>query len=127
MTTVCLHDKQQIEAFLRGNTYLHLYEIGDLDDFFWQYTTWYAVKEEQSIAQVALLYIAPSMPVLLAISAEPTNKMRTLLRSIIHLLPTRFYAHVSYPMSEDKGLVSGLHRNSAYLERRAALASLSDT
>ncbi|HAG98892.1 MAG TPA: GNAT family N-acetyltransferase, partial [Ktedonobacter sp.] len=53
MTAVCLHDKQEIEAFLRGNIYLHLYEIGDLDDFFWQYTTWYAQKEEQSIAQVA--------------------------------------------------------------------------
>src|SRR5712691_8901590 len=34
---------------------------------------------------------------------------------------------VSYPMSKDKGLVSGLHRNSAYRLRRAALASSLDT
>jgi len=34
---------------------------------------------------------------------------------------------VSYPMSKDKGLVSELHRNSAYLVRRAALASSLDT
>ncbi len=33
---------------------------------------------------------------------------------------------VSYPTSGRRGLVSGLHRNSAYLERRAALASCSD-
>src|SRR5436853_837282 len=95
MATVCLHDKQEIEVILRGNTFLHLYEIGDLDDFFWQYTTWYAQKEEQSIAQVALLYSAPALPVLLAISDEPTDRMRAFLCSIIHLLPTRFYAHLS--------------------------------
>src|SRR5437016_13066680 len=34
---------------------------------------------------------------------------------------------VSDPMSKDKGLVSGLHRNSAYRARRAALASSLDT
>ena len=34
---------------------------------------------------------------------------------------------VSYPMSKDKGFVSELHRNSAYLVRRAALASSLDT
>ncbi len=34
---------------------------------------------------------------------------------------------VSCPRSKDTGLVSGLHRNSLYLCRRSALASLSDT
>ncbi len=35
MKTVCLHAKDQIEAFLRRHTFLRLYSIGDLDDFFW--------------------------------------------------------------------------------------------
>jgi len=43
MKAVCLHDKSAIEQFLRRNTWLHLYELGDLDEFFWQYTTWYAL------------------------------------------------------------------------------------
>jgi GNAT superfamily N-acetyltransferase len=95
MATVCLHDKQEIEAILRGNTYLHLYEIGDLDDFFWQYTTWYALKEQQRITQVALLYSGIGLPVLLGITEEPGDRMHALLSSINHLLPRRFYAHLS--------------------------------
>lgn len=130
MTAVCLHDKQEIEAFLRGNTYLHLYEIGDLDDFFWQYTTWYAQKEEQCIAQVALLYSAPAMPVLLAISEEPTDRMRTLLRSIIHLLPTRFYAHLSGNLAtvfaDDYRIIShGLHYKMALVDK-ASMDTIDD-
>jgi hypothetical protein len=52
MAAVCLHDKEEIAAFLRRNTFLHLYEIGDLDDFFWQYTTWYSFTEQQKVSQV---------------------------------------------------------------------------
>ena len=95
MATVCLHDKQEIEVILRGNTFLHLYEIGDLDDFFWQYTTWYALKEQQRIAQVALLYSGIGLPVLLGITEEPGDRMHALLSSVNHVLPRRFYAHLS--------------------------------
>ena len=96
MAVVCLHDKEQIETFLRGNTFLHLYEIGDLDDFFWQYTTWYAqLQPQQRFSQVALLYSAPAIPVLLGISEEPAEAMRALLSSILRLLPKRLYAHLS--------------------------------
>ncbi len=56
MKAICLHSKEEIEKFLRRNTFLHLYSIGDLDDFFWQYTTCYALKENQKITQLALLY-----------------------------------------------------------------------
>lgn len=95
MKALCLHSKEEIEQFLRRNTFLHLYAIGDLDDFFWQYTTWYALKDLQRITQVALLYSGISLPVLLGISEEPTAGMRALLHSIIHLMPKRFYAHFS--------------------------------
>lgn len=95
MKAICLHSKQEIEQFLRHNTFLHLYAIGDLDDFFWQYTTWYALKDQQHITQVALLYSGISLPVLLGISEEPMDGMQALLQSIIHLLPKRFYGHFS--------------------------------
>jgi predicted GNAT family acetyltransferase len=95
MKALCLHSKQEIEQFLRRNTFLHLYAIGDLDDFFWQYTTWYAFKDLQHITQLALLYSGISLPVLLGISEEATAGMRSLLQAIIHLMPKRFYAHLS--------------------------------
>lgn len=94
MKTVCLHEKDQIEAFLRQNSELHLYSIGDLDDFFWQYTTWYALIDEEYIEQIVLFYTGSSLPVLLGLTEEP-RLMKELLKTIIHLLPKRFYAHLS--------------------------------
>lgn len=93
MKTICIHDRDSIEAFLRHNTFLHLYSLGDLDDFFWHHTTWYALIEQQ-IEQLVLLYTGTSLPVLLGLTEEATS-MQELLRSIIHLLPKRFYAHLS--------------------------------
>ena len=45
MPVVSLHEKGEIERYLRNNALIHLYELGDLDDFFWPCTTWYALKE----------------------------------------------------------------------------------
>ena len=42
MSAIVLHDKDQIAGLLWQNVYLNLYSLGDLDDFFWNYTTWYA-------------------------------------------------------------------------------------
>ena len=95
MKVMSLHSQQEIEAFLRTNPFLHLYSLGDLDDFFWPYTTWYALKDQQQIMQLALLYIGTPLPVLLALTEEPTDQMRELLQSILHLLPIRLYTHVS--------------------------------
>lgn len=95
MRSVYLHSKQEIEQFLRRNTFLHLLSIGDLDDAFWQYTTWYALKEQEQISQVALLYTGISVPAFLAVSEPPTAAMRELLQSIVDLLPRRFYAHLT--------------------------------
>ncbi|MCK4306310.1 MAG: GNAT family N-acetyltransferase [Candidatus Eisenbacteria sp.] len=95
MRTVCLHDKDELEVFLRRNTFLHLYEIGDLDDFFWPYTCWYALKDDDGIREVALLYLGLNPPTLLAFTRDPSGAMGELLRSSRHLLPARFYAHLS--------------------------------
>ena len=98
MQIVSLHDKSAIEQYLRQNTLIHLYELGDLDDFFWQYTTWYALKEAEQIQSLTLLYSAINPPVLLAIG-ENLPALRDLLQPMIHLLPPRFYAHLSGDLS----------------------------
>jgi RimJ/RimL family protein N-acetyltransferase len=95
MTTikpVCLHDRDTIAAYLCKNVALHLYEIGDLDDFFWQYTTWYAHVEESEIRQISLLYSGTDLPILLGLSTDPVG-MQALLRAIMPFLPRRIYTH----------------------------------
>jgi len=94
MPLLSLHDKDAIERILRRNTPIHLYELGDLDDFFWPYTTWYALEEEGQIAEIALLYTALERPTLLAIT-ENLPAMGSLLELLLPILPRQFYAHLS--------------------------------
>jgi len=99
MQAISLHDQATIAAFLRRTPWLHLYHLGDLDDFFWPYTVWYASQTEDAIGQLALLYTALADPVLLAIS-DDAPAMRGLLASILHLLPRRIYSHLSEGVAE---------------------------
>lgn len=94
MSFIHLHDKGAIERTLRKNVGLHIYSLGDLDDFFWPHTEWYAVGNSTEINQIALLYSGQTPPVLLAFS-ENTEEMKGLLASLLPLLPPRFYAHLS--------------------------------
>src|SRR5690606_36478209 len=64
-------------------------ELGDLDDAFWPRTTWYADGSE-----VVLIYAAPGLPVMLALTERPAA-MRALLGAILPWMPRRFYAHLS--------------------------------
>ena len=94
-----IHNKDEIEAFLRKNVGLHIYSIGDLDDFFWRNTLWYAVKKNDEIQDIALLYTGPSLTTLQALS-EQVKTMQELLRLIFHELPNRFHAHLSPGVEE---------------------------
>lgn len=94
-----LHDKAEIEKYLSKNILLNIYSIGDLDDFFWNYTTWYAAKEDDEIQSLILSYAAPNMPTFIAVS-DDNSKMAGLLSSILHLLPRRFYAHLNGGLSD---------------------------
>jgi len=99
MGVIHLHDKGRIEAFLRRNVYLHIYSIGDLDDFFFSDTIWYGWEEGDEIRAVALLYTASADPTLLALS-EQQDVMWELVQSIFPVLPERFYAHLSPAVAE---------------------------
>jgi len=90
-----LYDKSAIEAFLRRSPFLHLYALGDLDDRFWPATTWYGRIEAGEIRAVALLYGGLGLPTLLALGGEEMPHLEELLRSILPLLPRRFYTHLS--------------------------------
>jgi len=90
-----LHGKDEIERFLRRNTFLHIYSIGDLDDFFWENTIWYALKNGDEIREIVLLYTALEMPTLLALTEPPIREMGNFLESLLSLLPRKFYAHLT--------------------------------
>lgn len=94
-----LHDRPTIENFLRQNVHLNLYSLGDLDDFFWSDTTWYALKQGGEITALALMYTGEALPVLLALS-DPLEPMCELLSDLRRILPRRFYSHLSPGLEE---------------------------
>jgi len=70
MKAICLHDKSTVETFLRGNVFLNIYGLGDLDDFFCPYTTWYALTDAGDIQAIALMYTGGSLPCLHALAED---------------------------------------------------------
>lgn len=99
MKAVSLHEKEQIYQRLKKEVYLHLYSIGDLDDFFWPRTIWFGLLDGKQLRQVALLYLGHDMPILLALSKD-IQEMRTLLNKIKDTLPAHVYAHLSPTLIE---------------------------
>jgi ribosomal protein S18 acetylase RimI-like enzyme len=85
-------DRAWLRQRLRADPALHLYELGDLDDFFWPNTRWFARGDA-----IALVYTASELPVLVALgdAAELLGELRD-------ELPARIYAHLS------PGLVTNL-------------------
>lgn len=99
---VCLHAKHEVEEFSRKNPFLHVYALGDLDDFFWPHTTWYALRAAGEVRQLVLFYNDPTMriPTLMAYAEQPVALMRELLHALLRVLPRRFYAHLTESVAD---------------------------
>ncbi len=94
MSVIQLQDKETIESFLRRNPELHIYALGDLDDFFWPHTTWFGRQEAGDLKDIVLVYAGRAMPTVIA-EAEQPEGMRSLLQEMGSRLPQRFHAHLS--------------------------------
>jgi hypothetical protein len=92
-------DKVVLESFIRQNPGLHLYIIGNLDDFFWPYTKWYGIIDNARLRSVFLIYSGSKLPVLFAL--EDTDKLQSenLLNSLVPKLPAsrRHYRDANLP------------------------------
>lgn len=97
-----ISDKKRLLSFLKADPFLHLYAIGDLDDFFWDRTTWYAWEEKRTIRSLFLLYRGnASFPTLLALEEKNSREAGLLLRELCQQLPERFYGHFSLHLESE--------------------------
>ena len=94
---ICLHDKSVIETYLRRNSALHIYELGDLEDFFWPYTQWFSSEDGGEITALFLMYYGKELPVVLALADGDKQgaHLGQLLAGSRRVLPRRFYASLS--------------------------------
>jgi ribosomal protein S18 acetylase RimI-like enzyme len=96
MQILYLNDKPKIETYLRKDIPLHIYGLGDLDDFFWPYTFWFGSKRNRRLQSVVLLYTATNPPILLGLASPgEIESIRKLLHSLLPLLPETLYVHLS--------------------------------
>lgn len=95
MSPICLHDRKLIETLLReDDVWLHLYELGDLEEPFWRHTTWYTLPLKGS-RPVVLLYSGLSRPALLGLTKRYPDQLKDLLGMLPPLLPPACHAHLS--------------------------------
>ncbi|MAT96841.1 MAG: GNAT family N-acetyltransferase [Anaerolineaceae bacterium] len=114
--TIYVHDKARIEAFLRRDPILHMFGLGDLDDFYWPYTSWYGLEDNNEIQQLVLTYIDAPNLVLMALTNERPEQMRQLLESIIHLLPKQLYVHLSPGLADVLATAYHLHPHGKFIK-----------
>src|SRR5262245_46990367 len=94
-------DRARISRYLRGNVGLHLYEIGDLDPFFWPSTSWYAAPTPDGREAICLVYRHPAMSTLLALGeGAELAALAELIAALADELPDTFYAHTSPGLSD---------------------------
>ena len=95
MELLVLHDKSMIAGFFNRNPGLHLMAIGDLDDFFFPKTCWFALTDRNVIQTTALLYVGMATPTLLLFHEGDPGYAIQLLEKIKTILPAKFNAHLS--------------------------------
>lgn len=94
--------KELINQFFQNHLpALHIYEIGDLDEFFFPYTTWYALLNREdplkTIHFIILLYQSPDFTVLLAFGQDEQACLygQEALKLLRPQLPPQFYSHLT--------------------------------
>ncbi len=86
---------EQIETFVRRDLAMHLYELGDLDPFFWPHTQWFGLPgADEGLAALALLYRGPGVPTLLALGRDDPGATAQLLELVADQIPLPAYAHL---------------------------------
>ena len=68
MDIIKLTNRQQLARYFQKDVYLHLYSLGDLDDFYWSRSTYYGIESKGEIDKVILLYEGVGDPISLALS-----------------------------------------------------------
>lgn len=87
-----LLDRQLISNRLRRDPHVHLYELGDLDDFFFGSCDYWG---DPKSGPIALLYRASDPPTLLALARRSSPELEAMVRDLAPSLPAICYAHLA--------------------------------
>jgi GNAT superfamily N-acetyltransferase len=91
-----IKDKSILELFLRRNAALNIYQLGDLDDFYWSQTDFYGYYEDNDLKSVVLIFKEVNPNVVIALCDEKElNYLSKALTFLLDILPKEIYLHVT--------------------------------
>jgi GNAT superfamily N-acetyltransferase len=94
-----IKNRSQLADYFHQDILLHLYSLGDLDDFYWPNTSYYGIQTSKGIDKVVLLYQGEGLPILLALS-KPGELDEEYIAELVQIIPPRVYAHLSPGLEE---------------------------
>jgi RimJ/RimL family protein N-acetyltransferase len=95
LSVVDVDEPALIERFARRDAALHLYELGDLDPFFWPHTRWYGLADATGeLSALTLIYTGGAVPTFLALGRAGDAALAALVAAVVPRLPARVYAHL---------------------------------
>jgi predicted GNAT family acetyltransferase len=93
-----IKDKSSIQKFLLQDPYLHIYEMGDLQDKLFKHITWHAALEKGEIKALGMLYMTRE-PLFFLLEDKNHDAAKALAENIAGILPEKAYCHLSKGLS----------------------------
>ncbi len=103
MPIVTPTDTSEILQLLEKDPYLHIYSIGDLDERFRPFITWYGLTANGKLSAVICIYRGGGLPAVMALNSNTETGfayMKELISGTSALLPECFVAHLSPGLEE---------------------------
>lgn len=88
-------DKSAIIRFLMRNKPMNLYQLGDLDPFFFPKTKWFAAVREDAIKEMAMLYAGDRGRTLLAFADNDSSLLASVIDASAEEMKGESFAHLS--------------------------------
>lgn len=86
-----IKNRPALEKYFRQDLPLHLYSLGDLDDFYWPKITCYGIQTGKELKNITTFYRGEDLPVLLAFGEMDPDY----LNQLHALMPNQYYTHLS--------------------------------
>lgn len=96
MSIQLIKNKYILEKFLRRNASLNIYQLGDLDEFYWDKTKFYGYYKSEELMAVVMIYEEANPHVVIALcSIKNLSHMIEAFRQIKDILPQKIYFHIT--------------------------------
>lgn len=96
MSITLIKDKKVLENFCRKNTALNIYQLGDLDDFYWPQTDFYGYYEDDELKSVVMIFkeVTPNVVIALC-DVKDLDYLKKALELMLDILPDKIYLHIT--------------------------------